>query len=331
MHGCIWKRSLAVLLTAALAIQAAPVTSLAVGTEPEASAISGETAASLEYPTGEDAPEPDILAEDETKREPGVKHFRRSDGSYVAAIYSEPVHYEKDGKLLDIDNTLVEKDGYYTNTANSLVVRLPKQASTSRPITVEHQGKTLRFFMEGQQTASAALQQADSGESISRLSASASKADKQREKNERKLQAKKQHAAVTYPESLDGASLTYDVKGSSLKESLILKKLTGRKSYSFKIEAEGLRAEVQADSSVHFYAEGTEEPAFIIASPYMFDAAGEYSSAVAVEVKKTGNHYRYTLTPDRAWLEDSARVWPVTVDPTIQTCLLYTSDAADEL
>ena len=154
---------------------------------------------------------------------------------------------------------------------------------------------------------------------ISRLSASASKADKQREKNERKLQAKKQHAAVTYPESLDGASLTYDVKGSSLKESLILKKLTGRKSYSFKIEAEGLRAEVQADSSVHFYAEGTEEPAFIIASPYMFDAAGEYSSAVAVEVKKTGNHYRYTLTPDRAWLEDSARVWPVTVDPTIQT------------
>ena len=319
MHGRIWKRSLAVLLTAALAIQAAPVTSLAVGTEPEASAISGETAASLEYPTGEDAPEPDILAEDETKREPGVKHFRRSDGSYVAAIYSEPVHYEKDGKLLDIDNTLVEKDGYYTNTANSLVARLPKQASTSRPITVEHQGKTLRFFMEGQQTASAALQQADSGESISRLSASASKADKQREKNERKLQAKKQHAAVTYPESLDGASLTYDVKGSSLKESLILKKLTGRKSYSFKIEAEGLRAEVQADSSVHFYAEGTEEPAFIIASPYMFDAAGEYSSAVAVEVKKTGNHYRYTLTPDRAWLEDSARVWPVTVDPTIQT------------
>lgn len=122
----------------------------------------------MEYPTGEDAPEPDILAEDETKREPGVKHFRRSDGSYVAAIYSEPVHYEKDGKLLDIDNTLVEKDGYYTNTANSLVVRLPKQASTSRPITVEHQGKTLRFFMEGQQTASAALQQADSGESISR-------------------------------------------------------------------------------------------------------------------------------------------------------------------
>ena len=33
MHGCIWKRSLAVLLTAALAIQAAPVTSLAAGTE----------------------------------------------------------------------------------------------------------------------------------------------------------------------------------------------------------------------------------------------------------------------------------------------------------
>lgn len=109
------------------------------------------------------------------------------------------------------------------------------------------------------------------------------------------------------------------MKGSTLKESLILKKLTGRKSYSFKIEAEGLRAEVQTDNSVHFYAEGAEEPVFVVAAPYMFDAAGEYSSAVAVQLKKTGNHYRYTLTPDRAWLEAGERVWPVTVDPTIQT------------
>ena len=316
MRGRIWKRGLAVLLTAALAVQTAPITSLA---EPETYTASGEAAAFQEEKAAENTPEPDILAEDEAKREPGVKHFRRSDGSYVAAIYNEPVHYEKDGKLLDIDNTLVEKDGYYTNTANSLMVRLPKQASPSSPMVVEHQGKTLRFFMEGQQTSSAALRQADADETVSRLSASAAKEDKQQEKNERKLQAKKQHAAVTYPESLDGASLTYDVKGSTLKESLILKKLTGRKSYSFKIEAEGLRAEVQTDNSVHFYAEGAEEPVFVVAAPYMFDAAGEYSSAVAVQLKKTGNHYRYTLTPDRAWLEAGERVWPVTVDPTIQT------------
>ncbi len=49
-----------------------------------------------------------ILEEDITKRESNVKHFRLSDGSYVAVIYNESVHYEKDGEWKDIDNTLTE-------------------------------------------------------------------------------------------------------------------------------------------------------------------------------------------------------------------------------
>lgn len=116
MHGCIWKRSLAVLLTAALAIQAAPVTSLAVGTEPEASAHLRGNGSFLGISDGGGRAGAGHSCGGRNQAGARVKHFRRSDGSYVAAIYSEPVHYEKDGKLLDIDNTLVEKDGYYTNT-----------------------------------------------------------------------------------------------------------------------------------------------------------------------------------------------------------------------
>ncbi|MCI9423047.1 MAG: hypothetical protein HFG81_10085, partial [Dorea sp.] len=48
-----------------------------------------------------------ILFEDEEKREESVKHFRMSDGSFLAAQYEYPVHYEDEsGAWQDYDNTL---------------------------------------------------------------------------------------------------------------------------------------------------------------------------------------------------------------------------------
>jgi len=53
--------------------------------------------------------EAEVLYEVESKREANVKHFRMSDGTIRAAIYPDVVHYEKNGKLVDIDNSLTEK------------------------------------------------------------------------------------------------------------------------------------------------------------------------------------------------------------------------------
>lgn len=47
-----------------------------------------------------------VLGEDESRREESVKHFILSNGTRQAVIYSEPVHYMKNGKWHDIDNTL---------------------------------------------------------------------------------------------------------------------------------------------------------------------------------------------------------------------------------
>ena len=50
-----------------------------------------------------------VLFEDTTLRQEDVKHFRMSDGSYVAVNYGTPVHYLADDSASweDIDNTLV--------------------------------------------------------------------------------------------------------------------------------------------------------------------------------------------------------------------------------
>ena len=45
------------------------------------------------------------------KRKPREKHFLQEDGTIIAKVYNEDIHYLKDGEYKEIDNTLVNKDG----------------------------------------------------------------------------------------------------------------------------------------------------------------------------------------------------------------------------
>ena len=57
------------------------------------------------------------------KRGPKEKHFLREDGCMKAIIYNEDIHYLKNGKYEEIDNTIVEEDTFYTNKSNSYKVK----------------------------------------------------------------------------------------------------------------------------------------------------------------------------------------------------------------
>lgn len=86
----------AALLTVSVPVSLAEEEAPAAGTS-EAGEAPGEEGGYKEAP---------IVGEDVTRRSEDAKHFRRSDGSYTMVQYSTLVHYEKDGELLDIDNTL---------------------------------------------------------------------------------------------------------------------------------------------------------------------------------------------------------------------------------
>ncbi|QLY78026.1 carbohydrate binding domain-containing protein [Clostridium intestinale] len=51
-----------------------------------------------------------IVGEITEKREENVKHFMKDDGTFVAMMYNNPVHYKDGSEWKDIDNTLVEKE-----------------------------------------------------------------------------------------------------------------------------------------------------------------------------------------------------------------------------
>ena len=79
------------------------------------------------------------------------KEFRLDNGLVVAAVYTQPVHYQQEGQWKDIDNTLATaSDGTLTNTAGVWDVSFPQQLSKSNPVTITKDGHTLSFVMSGE-------------------------------------------------------------------------------------------------------------------------------------------------------------------------------------
>ena len=96
-----WRstRLLSLILVLAMLIQMLPPQAFALASS-EDSVIATATEA-------ESQPVVTVLGEVEELREEDTKHFRLSDGSYVAVSYGLPVHYEdEDGQWQDIDNSL---------------------------------------------------------------------------------------------------------------------------------------------------------------------------------------------------------------------------------
>lgn len=321
---------------------------LSIGALPAGPAIDGTA------PAAGAVLDPLILSEDISKREEGVKHFLTEDGSYVAAIYGEPVHYrDSDGRWAEIDNTLsaVRLSGavisslastplaalsaeaaatssaadipYWENTANSFKVRLPGRLQTAAPVMVTHQGYTLGFRLQNTDAAQAALppvsQPSSMTESAAQTAAKPASAEAVELQRQTAMTVTGKEAAVSYEEAMPSVDVQYALSGQRLKESLVFDSQPARSSFTFVLNHPGLVPVLQDSGAVHFYAEQEDEPVFILTAPYMFDAADEMCMDVAVSLVPAGNGSLYTLTPDGGWLADPSRVYPVTLDPTVTT------------
>ena len=95
-----------------------------------------------------------ILCEVIENRTEFSKEFRMSNGFHVAAIYGDAVHYEKNGKWEEIDNTLYleeNKSGRgYRNTKGRLQFYFPEQLSENQELSISKDGYELRFQMSGE-------------------------------------------------------------------------------------------------------------------------------------------------------------------------------------
>ena len=278
--------------------------------------------------------EPVIVSEDTSLRGEYEKHFQKSDGSYAVATYTMPVHYQDEatGEWNEIDNRLVEsvdKNGgvVYRNRDGLFDVSFARTpgANPADLVTMESEGHTISWKLISSDNTIHKVKSADytnngredlvlTGTAAEILDISAADSAPVS-----KMAAEKTVSALVYNDLADqDTDVRFTVTPLKVKEDFLLDKAPDEAiSYTTLLYlSDGLTPTVLEHGDISVTDEDGRE-IFCIASPYMTDAADEMSADIAVDFKRDGDGWRLTVTPDLAWLQDDARVYPVTVDPTV--------------
>ncbi len=284
--------------------------------------------------------EPEVADEIVSLRDEYTKYFRRTDGSYIAARYSTPVHFLNDGKWVEYDLTLTQKQtARQLNSADTVVVpsrtdipvQFPSQLTNNgnNEISIGVADTVIKFAPKsGQADIKTAV--VDIAEDEELVSTSVEKQEKastfalrkneaKKENKNTELKVEKQKGALKYDEVFDNVSLEYELSSNVLKESIVLNKKQGKNVFEFTMDLGGLFPRKEQDGSIVLYAdEGFTQPKSQIMAPYMLDSKGEYSDSVSMDITPDGDKYTLTVTADKNWLNDKAREYPVIIDPTIK-------------
>ena len=123
---------------------------------------------------------------------------------------------------------------------------------------------------------------------------------------------------IEYEDVLENTNLEYVVTPNGVKENIIVEnKESLKKSYSFNITKGKLQAELDKENNLYF-KNSKGEVVFTIPAPVMTDSNGAISYDIEVKVKNLKKEtITLTYTPDKKWLNDKDRVYPVVIDPVI--------------
>ncbi len=304
-----------------------------------------------------------IIAEDVDKRTSNEKHYILEDGTRVVAIYPSNVHYQEDGKFIDIDNTLETKTDteetlklseeilkteekankveetssatqylkkkvaqtnekmretkVYENKANSYATKFTNKTKDYNLGSITSDNSTLTWRLvnanstEGQKIQNPAQNKAKTGITID------------------ELEINQIASSIEYEEILDNVDVSYNITPEQIKEAVVLKNKEAIKNeFIFEYQTNDLEMKLTENNDIIVYQEKEDNIKFVIKAPFMYDNKLEFSDSIDIKLEKQEGKYRLTLVPDEKWLLAEERVYPVTIDPTIQTSL-YIEDIND--
>ncbi len=284
-----------------------------------------------------------IVREVPELREESVKHFLCDDGSYIAATYAEPVHYNENGVWKEIDNRLIlnsnklsaSGEPTYTTRAG-LAVSIPQNFADGQKITAENKGYEISFGIKADQAgvaigrgasvvavdelmSNAGAQVSAAPQSVSSVVVDAElTADVIEERNAELMVVENQAGAVQYRNILPSTNLEYAVTSSSVKESIVVREPQSEYKYYFDMDLDGLTPVENNDGSISLTESGdTASEIFWIEAPYMYDANSDESFAVTMSLTEFEGKYVLAVEADKDWINAADRAFPVVIDPTL--------------
>lgn len=240
----------------------------------------------------------ELIGEEESLRTADSKTFQRVDGSYVIALYSQNVHYMKDGKWEDINNRLTfnDKTDEYSNIDNQFSIKFPKSLDENKSIKMTMNDYSISWSIIG-----------------------ITKSDIVTTNEEIKTNNMKELTGVTqsvqYLDVTSDVDVEYIINGSNIKENIIIDNYIKHFSMTFEYEVKNLTL-VEKDGNYSFI-NGDGDTVFDFASLFAVDQLGEVTEQISFSVTSVKKDiYQITVSLDNDWAAKAS--YPVTIDPSIK-------------
>ena len=256
--------------------------------------------------------EPEVSHEEVSLRTANEKQFKMSDGSYMLMSYPNDIHYLENGEYKEIDNSLKKQGNVYKNNKNAMQVELPVTYSKNSKTKISFGDYKLEFKLDKFVTDQENDLTIENQEYEYKVkSANGYKFD---------LNIK---SKAKYKFNNSQVELEHVLIGTKLKENIIIHTALPSYIFKFDIKTKGLYLELTENGVVNAISKSTGELVFIIPKGYMFDSVGNFSDNVNYELKEKASGYTLEVIPDEAWIKNTDRVFPITIDPSVN---INTSD-----
>ncbi|MCL2403462.1 MAG: DNRLRE domain-containing protein, partial [Coriobacteriia bacterium] len=227
-------------------------------------------------------------------------------GEIVEEFFSSPVRFEGDnGQLVDIDPSLIksDKDDYvYESAAGESVNFFPEAIDEETPFLLTNGNYEIAFTLLGK--SEIVLDEVEEQEFVDAFD-----------------EAEDRLMAATYDVDED---TVFRVTSSDIgiKSEFVLDTPPELNIFSYELNLTNLAPELSADSSeVFLYSELTPDTVVAtIPRGLMWDSSeeGAYSDDISYEIETLEDgKYILSLVASKDYLNDSSRVYPVTVDPSV--------------
>ncbi|MBE6747808.1 MAG: DNRLRE domain-containing protein [Ruminococcaceae bacterium] len=278
----------------------------------------------------EETEQAEIVSEIEDMRTEHTKYFRMSDGSYMAAQYAQPVHYEENGEWKEYDYSITEDENEFVIENSDSEMSFPEEFSEDNEAQIEVSAREYdikfspvldkKIFSDSKKQKGKVKDHKElkSNKIIEEFTEEAP-IDESADKNSEKLKIDNQKSAIAYEEVYSNVDLEYEISSNQIKESIVLNSKQDKEKFEFTLDTDGLFPKKETDGSITLYEDKEcTKPVSSIMKPYMYDAEGAYSYDVTMDIKEKKGIYTLTVKASNNWLNDKARKYPVVIDPTIE-------------
>ncbi len=241
------------------------------------------------------------------------------DGTTTLKLYNSPIKFEnEDGEYELIDNNIIATDSKespdheYKNKASDIEVLMSENLDQSGAIKMN-----IDDYMIGFKPLNILIEENKSSADLNFIDAD------QPEKKDAKLDTEEEYATLEYTETFsENTDIRITPTETGIKEDIIFNQLPQETEFSYEITLKNAAPVLRQDGNLYFIDVKNGILVAAIAAPVMWDSSEECAESydIAVKLEITGEDtYKYTLIPDRGFLEDKNTVYPVILDPSVNS------------